>query len=86
MTGICHTPTHRNGEAALNIHWPTDIQYAIWLCGRPVAVSKTNTMLFYCSSSRCVGSRKAKLCELGEQHVLYHCSIAILGVVVCYCE
>jgi len=43
----CHTPTCCNAEAAFNIHWPTDIQYAIWLCGKPVAASKTNTMLFY---------------------------------------
>ena len=82
----CHAPTCCNAEAVFNIHWPTDIQYPIWLCGKPVAASKTETMLFYCGSSRHVGSRKAKLCELGEWHVLYRCSIAILGVVVCYHE
>ena len=82
----CHALTRHNAETAFNIHWPTDIQYAIWLCGKPVVTSKTDTMLFYCGSSRCVGSRKAKLCELGEWHGLYHCSIAILGVVVCYRE
>jgi len=41
----CHTSTCHSAESAFKNQWPTDIQYAKWLCGKPVAASKTNTML-----------------------------------------
>jgi len=42
---IYHDETTREAaQSYFKKHWPTDIQYALWLCAPPECANKTNTM------------------------------------------